>query len=113
MAAKVRRAALAGRSRLVALDVPGNFDRNVIAGRGQHKVNLGNSRRVGLNPSCARTGTKAVNLLGAWHGDAPCCSHRCFGHRYCEMKRFALMHYNAEPATANGRILDVFGMEHL
>jgi hypothetical protein len=27
---------------------------------------------------------------------------------YCEMKRFALMHYNAEPATANGRILDVF-----
>jgi hypothetical protein len=32
---------------------------------------------------------------------------------YCEMKRFALMHYNAEPVTANGRILDVFGMEHL
>jgi hypothetical protein len=32
---------------------------------------------------------------------------------YCEMKRFALMHYNAEPATDNGRILEVFGMEHL
>ena len=39
--AKVRRAALVGRSRVVALDVPGNFDRNVIAGRGRYKVNLG------------------------------------------------------------------------
>jgi len=27
---------------------------------------------------------------------------------YCEMKRFALTLYDAEHATTNGRILDVF-----
>ena len=105
----MRRAALAGRSRLIALDVPGNFDRNVIADRGQQKVNLGNSRRVGLNPSCDRTGTKAVNLLGAWLGTLLAAVIDALATAYCEMKRFALI----EPATANDRILDVFGMEHL
>jgi hypothetical protein len=59
-----------------------------------------------LAPSCELAG-------GLARGTLPAAVKGALATAYCEMKRFALMHYNAEPATANGRILDVFGMEHL
>ena len=42
-----------------------------------------------------------MNLLGLGMGTLPAAVIGALATAYCEMKRFALMHYNAEPATAN------------
>jgi hypothetical protein len=88
--------------------VAGNFDRNVIAARGQHKVNWAIR---GVSASIQAVAEPALKLccLGLGMGTLPAAIIDALATAYCEMKRFALI----EPATSNGRILDVFGMEHL